>query len=215
MSIYQNFKTSHLNRGYNIDGYFGAQCWDGYAEYCRALGVPFASCTTSGYVKDLWNNRQSNGILNYFTEVETMEPGDVAIFAEHQATPSSHVAIFDHDAGGGYGWFLGQNQGGTPYPQGGSAFNLVRLPYSATFTTAFRPKANVTRQTPEPAQAQTKAINDVVWIQENATMTTSYPIYARTTGPSTANPSPWGSLLLPLNTICSRAWDRPDWPGGP
>ena len=138
---YQDFKNTHLGNGYDIDGWFGWQCFDGYAEYCNYLGVPYANCTDSGYAQDLWTQRHSNGILNYFDEVEVMQPGDVAIFAVSPSTPYSHVAIFDSDAGNGYGNFLGQNQGSDrTNPNGGSAFNIVALPYSATYPTAFRPK---------------------------------------------------------------------------
>jgi hypothetical protein len=138
---YQDFKNTHLGNGYDIDGWWGWQCYDLYAEYCNYLGVPYANCTDSGYAQDLWTQRHSNGILNYFDEVEVMQPGDVAIFDVTPSTPYSHVAIFDSDAGNGYGYFLGQNQGSDKTnPNGGSASNIVALPYSATFATAFRPK---------------------------------------------------------------------------
>lgn len=140
---YQDFKNTHLGNGYDIDGWFGDQCWDGFAEYCRYLGYPVINCTDSGYAQDLWTQRHSNGILNYFDEVEVMQPGDVAIFDVTPSTPYSHVAIFDSDAGNGYGYFLGQNQGGEQKnPNGGGVFNIVALPYSATFATAFRPKSS-------------------------------------------------------------------------
>lgn len=145
---YEDFKQSVFGRAFNIDGAYGAQCWDGYAQYCRYLGYPFANCTTSGYVKDIWNNRKSNGTLNYFDEVNVMKPGDIAVFREVAGvTPYSHIAIFDHDAGDGSGWFLGQNQGGK-----NGAFNLCKIPYSATFDTAFRPKCFV-----QATQASTPA----------------------------------------------------------
>lgn len=138
---YQDFKNTHLGNGYDIDGWYGWQCYDLYAEYCNWLGVPYANCTDSGYAQDLWTQRHSNGILNYFDEVEVMQPGDVAIFDVTPSTPYSHVAIFDSDAGNGYGNFLGQNQGSSKTnPNGGSASNIIALPYSATFPTAFRPK---------------------------------------------------------------------------
>lgn len=140
---YQDFKNTHLGNGYDIDGWFGDQCWDGFAEYCKYLGYPVINCTDSGYAQDLWTQRHSNGILNYFDEVEVMQPGDVAIFDVTPSTPYSHVAIFDSDAGNGYGYFLGQNQGGEQKnPNGGGVFNIVALPYSATFATAFRPKSS-------------------------------------------------------------------------
>lgn len=139
---YQDFKNTHLGNGYDIDGWYGDQCWDGYAEYCKWLGVPYTNCTDTGYAKDLWTQRHSNGILNYFDEVEVMQPGDVAVFDISPSTPYSHVAIFDSDAGNGYGNFLGQNQGGEQRnPNGGGIFNIIALPYSATFATAFRPKS--------------------------------------------------------------------------
>lgn len=192
MVSYNDFKNTHLDKGFNIDNHYGAQCWDGYAKYCIYLGVPYANCTTSGYVKDIWTNRHSNGILNHFDEVTQMQPGDVAVFKNHPSTPLSHIAVFDSDAGGGYGWFLGQNQGGVPQPQGGSSFNLAKLPYSATYDTAFRPKKFKTAPTPTPAPAPAPAAQaEIRWIPENGTMRTHHAIYARLNGPSTGNPSPY------------------------
>lgn len=138
---YADFKKQVYGKGFNLDGAFGAQCWDGYAKYCQYLGVPYANCTDSGYVKDIWNHRKTNGMLKYFDEVELMEPGDIAVFKEVAGwTPVSHIAIFDSDIDGVFGNFLGQNQGGLAYQGGGGVFNITRLPYSATFKTAFRPK---------------------------------------------------------------------------
>lgn len=135
---YQDFKNQVLGKAYDVDGYYGAQCWDGYAKYCQYLGVPYAHCTSSGYVKDIWNNRSSNGMLTYFDEITNLQPGDIVVFREVAAwTPYSHVAIFDSDVDGTYGNFLGQNQGGSA-----GAFNITRLPYSATFATAFRLKGS-------------------------------------------------------------------------
>ena len=157
MASYNDFYNTHLGRAYDVDGYYGAQCWDGYAEYCRYLGVPWSNCTATRYVRDLWEQRHTNGILNYFTEVSVMKPGDVAIFKVCGVTPSSHVAIFHSDAGGGYGWFFGQNQGGS-----GGAFNLCKLPYSATYDTAFRPKAwSESNTTTSSGYSEKQLINEV------------------------------------------------------
>lgn len=149
MVSYLDFKSRVLNHGFDHDGgAYGWQCWDGFAEWCVANGIPIINTDPvhhTGYAMDLWELRQSNGMLTYFDEVETMEGGDVAVFKEVTGvTPSSHVAIFDSDIDGTYGWFLGQNQGSTiTHPNGGSAFNLVMLPYSATYPTAFRIKKKV------------------------------------------------------------------------
>lgn len=152
MVAYLDFKSRVLNNGYDHDGgAFGWQCWDGFAEWCVSNGIPIINTDPinhTGYAMDLWEQRKTNGMLTYFDEVETMEGGDVAVFKEVAGvTPSSHVAIFDSDIDGVYGWFLGQNQGSTiTHPNGGSAFNLVMLPYSATYPTAFRIKKGAKMQ---------------------------------------------------------------------
>lgn len=107
------------------------------------LGYPRISCTVSGYAKDIWLYRKTNGILRNSIEVSIYKPGDIVVFKEvPNVTPYSHIAIFDSDIDGKYGWFLGQNQGGV-----GGAFNLCKFPYSATYDTGFRPKCLVNQQT--------------------------------------------------------------------
>lgn len=191
MVSYNEYYNRSIGRGYNVDGYYGAQCWDGFADYCQFLGVPVVNCTNTGYARDLWEQRAHNGILNGFIEVSVMQPGDVAVFAVTNSTPYSHVTIFHADAGNGFGWFFGQNQGGTPYPGGGSCYNLVKLPYSATYATAFRPKAFTAPQVAKAPAPQAVASANSNWIAESATFTSSYAIYAREGGPSTNNKSPY------------------------
>ena len=170
---YEQFKNQVLGKCYDIDGYYGAQCWDGTMKYMIDLGYRAIHCTTSGYAKDIWNNRKTNGILNYCNEVTVMQPGDIAVFKEEAGwTPYSHIAIFDHDAGGGYGWFLGQNQGGV-----NGAFNLCKLPYSATFDTAFRPKCFVN-------QVQNGDYSESKLIDEHAYATLKYDVQKRRDTPT-------------------------------
>ncbi len=139
---YLEFKNEVLGHGYDLDGLYGNQCVDGAVLYCQKLGVPPVYCNATGYAHDWWTQRETNGMLNYWDEVTELQPGDLVIFHEHPSTPLSHVAIFDHDVDGVNGCFLGQNQGG---PNG--AFNLINLPYEATYPTAFRIKGSA----PEPS----------------------------------------------------------------
>lgn len=170
---YEQFKNQVLGKCYDIDGYYSAQCWDGTMKYMIDLGYKAIHCTTSGYAKDIWNNRKTNGILNYCNEVTVMQPGDIAVFKEVAGwTPYSHIAIFDHDAGGGYGWFLGQNQGGV-----NGAFNLCKLPYSATFDTAFRPKCFVN-------QVQNGDYSESKLIDEHAYAILKYDVQKRRDTPT-------------------------------
>lgn len=166
------FQNEVLGSGFDIDGYFGWQCWDGYAKYCLWLGVPFSNCMVSGYVKDLWEQRYNNGILDYFDEVENLEGGEVAIFTENEWTPVSHVAVFVADIDGTQGWFLGQNQGGEAGPNGGGVFNLVAFPYSTLYPTAFRPKGEpLSKQELKEAVTEIMESHEAPFYPEDATFT--------------------------------------------
>lgn len=140
------------DHSYFADNQLHHNCWDGYAQFCIENGIPYANCTVSGFVKDLWEQRHSNGILNYFDEVTMLEPGDLVIFKEHPWTPYSHVAVFDSDIDGVYGTFLGQNQGPNSSLDRGGEFSLTRLPYEATYDTAFRLKLGITAQATQAKQ---------------------------------------------------------------
>lgn len=170
---YQDFKKAVLGKAFDIDGYYGAQCWDGGAKYLMYLGYPVIDCTVSGYAKDIWIYRKTNGILNFCNEVSVLQSGDIVIFKEvPNITPYSHIAIFDSDIDGRYGWFLGQNQGGA-----NGAFTLCKLPYSATYDTSFRPKCFVN-------QAQNGDYSESKLIDEHAYATLMYDIQKRRDTPN-------------------------------
>ena len=161
MKTYYDFKKEVIDKGFDVDGWYGFQCWDGMAFYEKWLGYPVTNTDIHGFACDIWESRKTNGILNNFIEVEVMKPGDIAIFKKSAWTPSSHVAIFDSDIDGVYGWFLGQNQGGTPVgAAGGSGFNVINMSM-ATFMGAFRFKK--WKETPAPAPTPKPADDGKVW----------------------------------------------------
>lgn len=121
----QQFIDQRLGKAVDVDNAYGAQCWDLYAYFCQQAGYPIINCTSSGYVKDIWNQRSNNGVLKNFKEISVMKKGDWCIWGETPSTPSSHIAMFVSDAGNGYGNFLGQNQGA-------SVANIIKLPYAGT-----------------------------------------------------------------------------------
>ena len=137
------------------------------------LGYQRISCTVSKYAKDIWIYRKTNGILRNSIEVSIYKPGDIVVFKEvPNVTPYSHIAIFDSDIDGKYGWFLGQNQGGV-----GGAFNLCKFPYSATYDTGFRPKCLVN-------QTQNSDYSESKLIDEHAYATLMYDIQKRRDTPN-------------------------------
>ena len=145
---YQEFKNMVLGKAFDVDGWYSAQCWDGYAYYMQYLGLKPAWCTSTGYVQDIYTNMDSNGMKEQCDLVYNLQAGDIVVFPVSSVTPLSHVAIFDSDAGNGYGNFLGQNQ--TSTDASGSAFSIAQYPYSATYHYAFRPKI-YSQQKPAPS----------------------------------------------------------------
>ena len=90
---FAEYRASRLGTYRDLDGYYGGQCWDQFADYCRALGVPYPYCTRTGYAGDIWTQRQSNGMLTYFDEKDRSQVaiGDVCVFRNTPRTPDTHV----------------------------------------------------------------------------------------------------------------------------
>ncbi len=123
MQTPQAFAKERIGKGVDVDGAYGAQCWDLFAYFCRLAGYPIFNCTKTGYVKDLWTERNTSGILKYFDEVpvNAMKDGDWAIWNNSKVAPDSHMAMFRKVSGNRVGLFLGQNQNGV---QNASQANL-------------------------------------------------------------------------------------------
>lgn len=91
---------------------WGGQCvhlFNGFtSEMCNGFEV---NCSDSGYAKDIWNQRHTNGVLNYYDEVpvDKMVDGDWAVYGDCEFAPVSHIAMFRLDNGDGTGIFLQQN----------------------------------------------------------------------------------------------------------
>lgn len=108
------YYLSVIGKTIDMDKAYGGQCWDLYAHYMKTLGYKYANCTTSGYVKDIWNNRKTNGMLDSCIEVSVneLQDGDIVVYGECDACPKSHIAIFRKDNGNNTIVLLGQNQSG-------------------------------------------------------------------------------------------------------
>lgn len=94
------------------------QCFDAVLVYMRKVAKNnglYISCRSSGFVKDWWNDFDSNGLSKYFDRIpwnQKGQRGDVAIWGVAPATPYSHVAIILEDKGDNQ-YIYGQNQ---PHP---------------------------------------------------------------------------------------------------
>ena len=131
------------------------------------LGLNPALCTSTGYAQDIYTNMDTNGMKEQFDLVYNLQAGDIVVFPVNSVTPLSHVAIFDSDAGNGYGNFLGQNQRSANST--GSAFSIDKFPYSATYYYAFRPKIFTQQLQPKPEPKPQQSQKPVKVKDETAT----------------------------------------------
>lgn len=108
-----NWIDKHYNTFNNLDGAYGAQCWDLFAKFCKDAGYPIFYCRKTGYVKDLWTERKTSGILKYFDEVtiNNTTKGDWIIWTlSPYGTGNSHIAMFISHEANNRVKVLGQNQ---------------------------------------------------------------------------------------------------------
>lgn len=94
----QEFYNRTVGKAYDVDGSYGFQCWDLWAECCRSNGVPLSviHCSLTGYVEDTWKLRNKSGILQYFDAIpaDQIIVGDWIIWGKgYSLTPKSHVAM--------------------------------------------------------------------------------------------------------------------------
>ena len=127
MSSFDSFVSQNLNRYIDVDGAYGAQCWDLWELYCRNVigcsGISTQYSSHPGYAIALWDGYASNGASTYFNQVSasaTPRKGDVAIWKFGQTYyPQSHVALVLGDAGTNL-YVFSQNSSpslaGNPFP---------------------------------------------------------------------------------------------------
>lgn len=130
-NTYAAFKAFVLNKGFDIDNYFGWQCWDGAALLWQQVGLTLV--TGNGLAIGCWDLKRNTNKYDRFYLIATLAeliPGDVVCMRPN------HIGFFD-GFDGEYMRILGQNQGGVAGPNGGMAFNLARISKTA-FAGAFR-----------------------------------------------------------------------------
>lgn len=144
---YLEWRTNTLGNSYDVDGSYGCQCWDYAAEFWWNVGFPagypLTGPNSSAY--ECWTVNRYNNIsydgTTYFELIDNLsdvKEGDVVVLNADSFAQFGHIAFADEDYdGSGQLWCLGQNQGGTPLPGGGTAVTRNHL-YVSSFLGAFR-----------------------------------------------------------------------------
>lgn len=146
INSYDSFRTTVLGRGYDIDGAYGYQCWDGAALVWQQLGRNLL--TGNGAASGCWTLKRdvnAGSDFDLIWNLKDVKRGDVVVFGAGQY---GHIGFADANYdGSGVVRLLGQNQGGSPKgAAGGAGFNVVNV-NAASFLGAFRLKKWATGNT--------------------------------------------------------------------
>ena len=149
---YTNFKNYTLGKCWNVDGAYGAQCWDLGALFWMnytSNGRTLSTCGT-GAASGAWNCKETNAGSEFdlIYNASEVKAGDWIIFGGGQY---GHVGMALGGYNNGYVALLGQNQGGSSCAGGGAATNIINISLK-NFKGAFRPKTYIT---PEPTPTPT------------------------------------------------------------
>lgn len=150
INSYDDFRNTVNGRAFDIDGAYGAQCWDGAALLWQQLGRSLSTGGT-GAAKGTWSvaaARAANAGNDFdlITNFAALKRGDVIVFGYGQY---GHIAFVDQV---NPLRILGQNQTGTG---NGAPFNIIGAT-SSGFIGAFRFKRwNVTPPAPKPTPTPT------------------------------------------------------------
>lgn len=145
------WRANTLGQAYDVDPQYGAgcQCWDYVSQFWYNVGFPtnypLTGPNNSAY--ECWTVNRNNNIsfngTQYFDLIynaSEVVAGDIVVFAGNTINPPGHIAFADESYDdSGRVWCLGQNQGGTPLPGGGTAVTRNQLNMNE-FLGAFRYK---------------------------------------------------------------------------
>ena len=149
-----NFKNYTYGGCWDVDGAYGAQCWDLGALFWMnytSNGRSLSTCGT-GAAYGAWNCKEQNAGDDFelIYDATQLQAGDWVIFGGGRY---GHVGMALGGYNNGYVALYGQNQGGKACEGGGSSANVINIS-TKNFLGAFRPKSYIkVEPTPEPETA--------------------------------------------------------------
>ena len=170
-ATYEQFKNAVNGRWYDLDGYYGAQCWDGIQLLYTQPDIGQNFVLGNGRAKGAWQNtwcRNING-SGHFRKIEDkrqLKKGDIMVFNTYSGWYGStgHVGYANEDYNGtNYISMLSQNYGTGSNPTTGKAFNIMNA-YLEPFLGAFRYEAwEEEPPTPTPTPSTDWKDEDFPW----------------------------------------------------
>lgn len=144
-----SFRDAVIGKCLDVDGYFGAQCYDSMAAYFynyakRTLNTCGTGAAKGTIADGCWQKNAGNEFTMIW-DAHDIEPGDIAVYSSGEW---GHIGMAMGYYNNGYFTLLGQNQGGNPCPNGGSSGNIINLS-TRDFIGAFRPNIYIKKEEPK------------------------------------------------------------------
>lgn len=153
-ATYDQWKNNTIGNEYDLDGSYGCQCWDYASLFWRnvgfATGYPLTGPNHAAY--ECWTvNKEANkgNVFDLIYNKTEIKRGDIIVMNATPQNSTGHITFADEDYHGESIWCVGQNQGGTPSPGGGTAVTRNQL-LLTDFLGCFRYRP--WQVTPPPAQ---------------------------------------------------------------
>lgn len=115
--MFEEFKNKYLGKSVDVDRSFGPQCVDLFNAFNRDYNNCYINCKPTGYARSIAENKNHNGILNYYheTSINNMIEGTVIVYGKCAFAKEGHVCFFIKDNGNGTYQALQQNADGRQY----------------------------------------------------------------------------------------------------
>lgn len=168
ISSYRAFRTDALLRasqglGYDVDNYYGYQCWDLAAELWMNIpefgsGQLWPKTGPNSYAEECWTVSKDINSGNSFTQITDktqLKVGDVVVIGPSPISLTGHIAFCDEDYSSDDMMLLGQNQV-NPSLTLGHIPTVTQINISA-FLGAFRYNAWAEPTPPPPSSSSRKS----------------------------------------------------------
>lgn len=157
---YNVFKAAVNGRWFDLDGYYGAQCWDGIQLLYTQGDINQNFLTGNRQAKGCWLNPYSravngSGHFRQITDKRLLKKGDIIVFNTYPGWygEAGHVGYADEDYNGTDTIrILSQNFGTGSNPYTGKAFNVLDAYLGSAFLGAFRYDAWDSPVPPTPSE---------------------------------------------------------------
>ena len=174
---YDEFRNAVNGHGYDVDGWYGYQCWDGVdllyqqSDVGQYLYTAYNLGQGSGTAKSCWQNvnaRRLNGSGHFraISGVVNIKRGDIIVFNTYSGWYGSagHIGFADENYNGSdYIQLLSQNFGSGANPRTGRPFNIKRAYLGLSFLGIFRYIPWESSPPPSPTPTTTEEKKKFPW----------------------------------------------------